>query len=117
MERRSHPRVKVSCPVLYTTHTYPCPRVATATDLSLGGTRIEKGYYLTKSAKIQVSIVIPSHVIKCKGKVMYILLLKNERLMAGVQFEGLSAHDKRHLGQYISYIMSENRAGGSLNRG
>ncbi len=48
---------------------------------------------------------------------MYILLLKNGRLIAGVQFERLSAHDKRHLGQYISYIMSENRAGGSLNRG
>jgi hypothetical protein len=107
IERRSHLRLGVSRPVLYSTSAYPTPQVASTIDLSLGGTRIERGYFLTRGTKLQISIALQSQVIKCRGKVLYTQLLSNQRLIVGIQFEELSGRDRVHLRQYLSELIEQ----------
>jgi hypothetical protein len=108
IERRRHPRVKLSHTALYFSDTYPTPRVAKTVDLSLGGTRIETTPYgLIPGEDLELSIVIHPEVIKCRGKVIHILKLPGERQQAGVRFESMSKHDSLYLGEHISSIIEQ----------
>lgn len=107
IERRSHPRVEVSHPVLYLNVIFPRPKVGSTVDLSIGGTRIETPYSLITNEILDISIAINPHVIKCRGEVVHVLDLIGERLQAGVRFEEMSKQDKLYLGEYISYVMEQ----------
>lgn len=109
IERRKYQRVEISHPVLYYSDIYPKPKVASTVDISLGGARIETRYSLMKYEGLEISIAIQPQVIKCRGKVMYILNSNASRLRAGVRFEDLSWQDSLFLGEYISLI-TEQRA-------
>ncbi len=106
-ERRNHPRVKVSHPVLYFTDSYPRPKVGSTVDLSLGGVRIETPYGLISGERLEISIAIRPQVIRCKGQVVHILWPGGERLKAGIRFEELSKKDGLYLGEYISNIIEQ----------
>ena len=106
-ERRRYPRIEAFHPVLYYSDIYPRPKVASTLDLSLGGARIETRYILMQDEGLDVSIAIQPEVIRCKGKVMYVLNSEGERLQVGVRFEDLSLQDSDFLGQYISSILDQ----------
>ncbi|MBW2059228.1 MAG: PilZ domain-containing protein [Deltaproteobacteria bacterium] len=111
IERRNHPRVKVSHPALYVGESYHTPRVATTVDLSLGGARIETPYSLIPGERLQISIAVHPQVIQCRGTVVRSLELTGERRRggaryeAGVRFEEMSLHDRHHLSRHITRIM------------
>ena len=107
IERRRHPRVKASHPVLYFTDIYPRPRVATTVDLSMGGTRIETPYSLVSGADLEMTIAIHPRVIKCTGQVVHTRWVDGERLNAGVRFEDMSKQDRLYLGEYISHVVQQ----------
>lgn len=107
MERRKHHRIEASHPVLYYSDIYPRPKVASTLDISLGGTKIETRYSLMRHEGLDISIAIQPHVIKCRGKVMYVLNSNGERLRAGVRFDDISSQDSLSLGRYISSIMEQ----------
>jgi c-di-GMP-binding flagellar brake protein YcgR len=107
MEKRKYPRIEASHPVLYYSDIYPRPKVASIVDISLGGARIETRYALMEYEGLDISIAIQPQVIKCKGRVMYVLDSEGERLQAGVRFEDLSPQDSNFLGQYISSIADQ----------
>ncbi len=107
MERRTYPRVEASHPVLYSSNTYPRPKVANTVDLSLGGTRIETPYSLIAGETLKLSIAIHPQVIECKGEVVHVLWLNGETLKAGVRFDELSKLDRLYLRQHISYVMEQ----------
>jgi hypothetical protein len=109
MERRNHGRVKVSHSALYFTNVYPRPTVATAVDLSLGGTRIESPHSLISGEGLEMYIAIHPQVIKCSGEVVHVSDLMDGRPKAGVRFDNLSKQDRLYLGEYISHI-TEHRA-------
>ena len=113
MERRSHPRVKISRPALYFTDIYARPTVATTVDLSVGGTRIHTPYSLVSGESLQISIAIRPQVIRCVGKVVHILEIPDGRVHAGarheagIRFEDMSMQDRLYLGEYLSSLMEE----------
>ena len=107
MERRSHPRVKVSHPVLYISQIYPRPNVASTLDLSLGGTKIQSLYTLNRDEALEITIVIRRRVIKCRGRVVHAVELKRWKTEAGIKFEELPTHDESYLRQYLSQIMDD----------
>jgi c-di-GMP-binding flagellar brake protein YcgR len=113
-ERRNHPRVKVSHPVLYFTDSYPRPKVGQTVDLSLGGARIETTHGLISGERLEISIAIRPQVIKCRGQVVHILWPGGEKLKAGIRFEELSKQDRLYLGEYISYLIEQRNKG--INR-
>ncbi|MBW2057108.1 MAG: PilZ domain-containing protein [Deltaproteobacteria bacterium] len=104
-ERRRYHRIEAYHPVLYYSDVYPRPKVGSTLDLSLGGARIETRSALMKSEGLEISIAIQPEVIKCRGRVIYVLDSDGERSRAGVRFEGLSSEDSLSLGQYLSSIM------------
>jgi hypothetical protein len=107
-ERRRYPRAKVSHRVLYSSDTYSRPRIVSAIDLSLGGTRIETTPYgLIPGEELEMYIVVHPKVIKCRGKVVHTLRLKGERLQAGIAFEEISEQDKLYLGEHISDLVEQ----------
>ncbi len=106
-EKRSHPRVKASYPVLYSSHVYPRPKVGSTIDLSRGGARIETPFSLIPGETIEISIALNSQVIKCRGRVVSTSSLDGGRPAAGVEFEHISKHDELYLAEYISYLMDE----------
>jgi len=105
MERRNHPRVEVSHPVIYLPDVYPRPKIARTVDISMGGTKIESPHSLTQDEGLRVTICTDSEVIKCHGKVVYVTGVGDGRVLAGIEFEGLSRGDRIYLGQYLSYVM------------
>jgi len=107
MERRNHPRVNVSHPVLYISQIYPRPNVASTLDLSLGGTRIQSLYTLNRDEGLEITIAIRSHVIKCRGRVVHTVERKRWKTEAGIKFEEMPAHDENYLRQYLSQAMDE----------
>jgi c-di-GMP-binding flagellar brake protein YcgR len=107
VERRSHPRVQVSHPVLYSSNNHPRPKVASTLDLSAGGIRIETPYNLMVGETLKLSVAIHPQVIECKGEVVHVLWLDGETLKAGVRFEELSKLDRLYLGQHISYVKEQ----------
>lgn len=107
MERRKYHRIEAFHPVLYYSNIYPRPKVASTLNLSLGGARIETRSVLMKSEGLEISIAIRPEVIKCRGRVMYVLNSEGERSRAGVRFEGLSSEDSLCLGEYLSSIMEQ----------
>jgi c-di-GMP-binding flagellar brake protein YcgR len=107
MERRSHPRVKVTHPVLYISQIYPRPNVASTLDLSLGGTKIQSLYTLNRDEGLEITIAIRSRVIKCRGRVVHAVELKRWKTEAGIKFEELPTHDENYLRQYLSQIMDD----------
>ena len=107
MERRAYPRVEVSHAVLYFSDDYPRPKVASTLELSLGGTKIESPYSLTRDEGLEITIAIHPQAIKCRGKVMRVLWLENGKIEAGIQFEGLPEHDRLYLRQYLFHVMEQ----------
>jgi len=107
MERRSHPRVEVSHPVLYFNDIYPSPKVNSTLDLSTGGARIETPYSLITGERLEITIAIDPQVIKCRGEVVYVLDSMGEGPKAGIRFEELSAHDKIYLRQYLAHVVGK----------
>ena len=107
MERRNFPRVKVTRPVLYLPDMYPSPKAASTLDLSMGGTRIETPHLLVEGERLEISIVIRSKVIKCRGHVVYTELPPGAGRKAGIQFEEISEEDSLYLGEYISFVMDQ----------
>ena len=104
-ERRTHPRVGASHPVLYVSETYRRPRVGSTIDLSTGGTRIETPYTLAESERLEISIAIHPKVIRCRGHVVHVISLDGENLKAGIRFEDPATEHWLYLKQYISYVM------------
>ena len=86
IERRNRPRVKISHSILYSSDVYPRPKVASTLDLSLGGTKIESPYNLTRDEGLEITIAIHPQAIKCRGKVMHVLWPENGKIEAGIQF-------------------------------
>ncbi|NIQ39915.1 MAG: hypothetical protein GTN81_15200 [Proteobacteria bacterium] len=107
IERRRHPRIEVSHPVLYFPDISPRPRVATTVDLSMGGTKLVTPYGLISGEDLGISIAIYPQVIRCRGTVVHVFRSPNERLTAGVRFEEMSTQDRTYLGDYISSIMEQ----------
>jgi len=117
MERRIHERVKVFRSALCFRNIYPRPTVATALDLSLGGTRIEPPHSLFSGESLEMYIAILPQVIKCRGKVVHASVLMGERPKVGVRFEDLSKQDTLYLGEYISYVMEQHNGAISAIKG
>jgi c-di-GMP-binding flagellar brake protein YcgR len=109
-ERRSHPRVKVSHPVLYCTDISPTPRLATIVDLSMGGAAIRTPHRLTNGQVIWLTMIIDRQVTTCRGSVVHVLL-DEERPMAGVRFERMSQQVRVHLGEHISHLLEQRNHG------
>lgn len=107
MERRNDPRVEVSHPVIYFPDVYPRPKIAKTVDLSMGGTKIESQYSLTKDEGLALTICTDSEVVKCRGKVVYVIGSEADKLHAGIRFEELSKGDELYLRQYLSYIIGQ----------
>ena len=107
LERRTHPRVEVSGSVLYSKDIYPRLTIASVLDLSMGGTKIESLYSLTKDEGLEITISVPPQGIKCRGKVVYVPLPQNGKVKAGIEFEGLSEYDRVLLRQYLSFLMEQ----------
>jgi len=107
MERRSHPRVEVSHPVLCFTDIYPKPKGASTLNLSLGGTRIETSYGLVTGQRLEITIAIRPQAITCRGKTVYVLGPENGSAKAGIKFEELSEYDRLYLREYLSHAMKE----------
>jgi c-di-GMP-binding flagellar brake protein YcgR len=106
-ERRKYPRIEALQPVLYYSNTYPSPKVASTLDLSLGGARIETRTSIRKREGLDIAIAIQPRVIRCRGKVMYVIDSNGERMRAGIRFEDLSQDDFLSLGEYLSSMTSE----------
>ena len=107
MERRTHPRLRVSRPALYFTDIYPRPNVASMLDLSLGGTRIRIPYSLMAGERIQITIAIGPKPITCRGKTIHVSWLERGKMEAGIQFEQLSPSDIHCLSQYLASAMEQ----------
>jgi c-di-GMP-binding flagellar brake protein YcgR len=107
MERRNHPRVNVSHPVLYISQIYPRPNIASTLDLSRGGTRIQSLYTLNRDEDLEITIAIRSQVIKCRGRVVHAVERKRWKTEAGIKFEKMPARDENYLRQYLSQVMGE----------
>jgi hypothetical protein len=104
MERRNHPRFKVSHPVLYLTDVYPRPNVASTLDLSLGGTRIRIPYSLLTGERLEITLAIRPQVIKCRARTVHVAWVEQGRMEAGIEFEEISSHDKRCLMKHLSNL-------------
>jgi hypothetical protein len=107
MERRNHPRVEVSHPVLCFTDIYGRPKGGSTLDLSLGGTRIEMLYGLVTGERVEVTIAIRPQAITCRGKAVYVMGSNGGRMQAGIKFEELSEYDRLYLQEYLSQVMEE----------
>ena len=105
MERRVHPRVEVSHPILYLSQIYPRSHSASTLDLSLGGAKIQSLYSLDKDEGLEITIAIRPQVIKCRGKVVHIHEREKWRIEAGMKFEEVSEHDRHCLEQHLSCVM------------
>ena len=105
MERRTHPRVEASHPVLCFTDIYPRPKGASTLNLSLGGTRIETPHGLTPGERVEITIAIRPQAITCRGKAIYVIGQDGENLKAGIKFEDLSEYDQLYLQEYLSRAM------------
>jgi len=117
IERRNNPRVYESHPVHYLTETFPSQRKATTLDLSIGGLSIETPNDLETGETLEISIAIPSQLIKCKGKVVHVLKLRHEKVKVGVRFEDLLKQDRLPLGEYISYAIEQRSKERNIGRG
>ncbi len=101
-EKRRHPRVQTSQPVLYYREMSPRPRVGSVIDLGPAGAAIETPYSLEEGEAIDISIALGQRVFSCKAKVLYALWSEGKRLRAGLEFERISIEDRLLLGQYLS---------------
>ena len=103
IERRAFPRVRVSLTTLYDSDVYPRPRVVSAVDLSSAGVRLEMTpYSVSPDEELEISFVLHSRAIKCKGKVIHVQDLGYGKQEAGIRFEDLSEEDKHYIEKYIS---------------
>ena len=102
-ERRACPRVRVSLAALYDSDVWPRPRVVSVVDLSTAGVRLETTpYSLSPDEELEISFVLHSRAIKCKGKVIHVQDLSYGKQEAGIRFEELSEEDKHHIETCIS---------------
>jgi hypothetical protein len=103
-DRRRHPRVETSHPVLFYSDIYPKPKVAATLDLSPAGARIKTSSLLMKREGLDISIAIQPQVIKCRATVVYVLDSDAERTTVGIQFEDLSQEDGLSLRRYLTSL-------------
>jgi len=104
-ERRTHPRIGVAHPVLYESDRYAGPQVCSTMDLSSGGAKLDRPYSLQTGDTIGISIAIPSWIIRCRCRIVYVSSPGDGSLVAGIRFENVSKRDRHHLCQYISCYM------------
>ena len=104
-ERRTQARIQVSHPVLYHADTYANPQVCSTIDLSTGGARLDRPYGLSAGDGLEISIAIPSRVIRCRARLVYISCLTGEKSIVGIQFQNLSKQDRLYLSRYLSYVL------------
>lgn len=103
-ERRTCPRLRVSLTALYDSDVCPRPRVVSTIDLSSGGARLETTpYSLSSDEELEISFVLHSRAIKCRGKVIHIKDLGNGKQEVGIRFEDLSEHDRHYIEECISH--------------
>jgi hypothetical protein len=114
MERRRHPRVKATCPLLHFSEIYPGPTAASTLDLSVGGTRMETFYNLIVGQRLGISFSIPSEVIQCKGEVIHILQSTDGKQQAGIRFDDLSKQDRLRVEDYILELQGGERGSTSI---
>ena len=107
IERRINPRVYESHPVFYARNSYANRGEASTLDLSMGGLRMEAPNHMKRDERLEVSVAIPPQTIKCRGKVIHVLKLRDQKAKVGVQFENLSPQDRLNLAKYISYAMEK----------
>jgi c-di-GMP-binding flagellar brake protein YcgR len=105
IERRINPRVYESHPVFYVTNPHANRGEASTLDLSMGGLRMEAPNHMKRGERIEVSINISQQLIKCKGKVIHVLKLRDQKAKVGVRFENLSTQDRLNLAKHISYAI------------
>ncbi|NIQ39590.1 MAG: hypothetical protein GTN81_13510 [Proteobacteria bacterium] len=106
-ERRKHPRIKASHPVVFHTNVERKPRLGLTVDLSMGGTQIESVYSLTTHEELELAIHTDLLIIACKGKVMYVFEPDSGNVKAGIRFEALSEYDRLYLRHYLFHIMGQ----------
>jgi hypothetical protein len=115
MERRAHPRVEVSHPVLYRSDFYRSPKIASTIDLSLGGIKIEGLHTLDRDEGLEITIAIRPLVVQCRGRVIHVAQGRNNRATAGIQFEGMSEKDRAGLRDYLLDVMDQKALEASLS--
>jgi hypothetical protein len=115
MERRVHPRLEVSHPVLYRSDLYRSPKIASTIDLSLGGTKIESLHTLDRDEGLEITIAIRPLVIQCRGRVIHVVQGSNNRVAAGIQFEGMSEKDRVSLRDYLLDVMDRKALEASIS--
>jgi hypothetical protein len=99
-DRRSHPRVSITRPLLYQSDIYPKPRMAVTTDLSLGGARIEDASSLYSQESLCLWFSLQPQVITGRGRVVHVQQ-DGDRFSAGICFESMSEEDRMVLAQYL----------------
>jgi c-di-GMP-binding flagellar brake protein YcgR len=107
MEKRAYPRVEISRPILCLGGFSKRPQAATTVDLSMGGTRIETLDRLTFGEGLRLSIGIEPQVIKCRGTVVYVERLDDEKIRVGVRFDEISEHDRLYLREYLFHLLEQ----------
>jgi hypothetical protein len=117
IERTANPRVYESHPVFYVTNPYANQGEASTLNLSMGGLRMEAPNHMKRGERLEVSIAIPPQTIKCRGKVIHALKLRDEKTEVGVRFENLSDQDRLYLGKYISYAIEQRSGTSKTSRG
>ncbi len=105
-ERRASARIQSIHAVLYRKDLYPKEMFASTVNLSSGGVKITSLNSLAKGEglDIAVSFAADSRVVRCRGKVKYVLGPVKARTFAGIQFEKLSERDKLYLWQSLYYL-------------
>jgi hypothetical protein len=103
IERRVCTRKRVSLTTAYSSDAWPRSRVVSAIDLSPAGVRLETTpYSLSPGEELEISFVLRSRAVKCKGKVIHVQDLSYGKQAAGIRFEDLSEEDKRYIEICIS---------------
>jgi hypothetical protein len=107
IERRSHPRLKISRPAVFRNKSCGRLKVGTIVDLGLGGTRIESLYSLTTGQRLEIAIAFLTAIMKFRGRVVYTLVLETGNTQAGIRFDDMPACERDYLGRYMGHLVQD----------
>jgi len=107
-DRREHPRVKITFPVII--HSPTGDQKIESVDISLGGAAIyysRTNYSVDQTLKIEI-ILSPDHSVFCDARVVWMKPPTQDttRYMVGLAFTGISEDDKHTLTTYIDRLAS-----------
>lgn len=105
-EKRVHPRVWVSRPLVYQSDIDKKTRVASTKDLSLGGARIENSSFLYCQESLNLWFSLEQRIVPCRGTVVHVQQA-GDKFSAGIRFESITDEDRMVLSQYLSNLMEE----------